>query len=295
MPLDDTPPNNTAQYLSSNWHTTNKKIYGGNGLSFVNDPIDKTKNLTVLKVEYPSGSYAPIGSRSKAGIAGGVEFFSSLSEDNYYNSALLSYDIAFDSSFRWIKGGKLPGIYGGPPGIGCSGGGKATGSNCFSVRLMWRDGGAGEAYAYIPTTDELCKSKEVICNSDYGTSFSRGVIQFSTHKWSRLEIYVRMNSRSDTNGILQVWQDGNLVIDVGNLKYRSSEDIGISSLMFSTFFGGGTPDYATHVDTASYFKNIQYSTGNVVLPENSGSSSFTISRLLITCLTVFTGLFLYNV
>jgi hypothetical protein len=113
MPSDDTPPDITAQYLSSNWHTTNKRIYGSDGVSFIDDPIDKTKNATVLKVEYPSGSYAPVGSRSKAGIAGGVEFFSSLSEDHYYNSALLSYDIAFDSSFRWIKGGKLPGIYGG--------------------------------------------------------------------------------------------------------------------------------------------------------------------------------------
>jgi hypothetical protein len=103
-----------------------------------------------------------------------------------------------------------------------------------------------------------------------------------------------MNSKSDTNGILQVWQDGNLVIDEEHLKYRSSEDIGISSLMFSTFFGGGTPDYATHVDTASYFKNIQYSTGNVVLPGSSGGSSIIMSKVLITCLAAFTGLFLYN-
>ena len=41
-------------------------------------------------------------------------------------------------------GGKLPGLRGGPDTHGCSGGNETDGTTCFSTRLMWRSGGAGE-------------------------------------------------------------------------------------------------------------------------------------------------------
>ncbi|KAI8077953.1 uncharacterized protein B0P05DRAFT_579557 [Gilbertella persicaria] len=232
-----------VDYVTSNWATSGKSFYGSEDISFVQDPV--TGNETVLQVKYPTGSYAPVGTKTSDGVVGGVEFFSVPDDGKTYNTALLSYDLAFDSDFNWVKGGKLPGIFGGPPGEGCSGGEKATGSNCFSVRLMWRANGAGEAYAYIPTSDSLCNSKQVICNTDYGTSFSRGVIQFSTKKWTRMEVYIKLNSGSNSNGILQVWQDGSLMINQQHIQFRSSDSVGISSLMFSTFFGGGSSDYAT--------------------------------------------------
>ena len=54
----------------------------------------------------------------------------------------LEYEVYFPTGFEWVKGGKLPGFLGGP--IGCSGGDDPYG--CWSVRLMWRREGAGEAY-----------------------------------------------------------------------------------------------------------------------------------------------------
>lgn len=47
-------------------------------------------------------------------------------------------------------GGKLPGLRGGPDTHGCSGGNETDGTTCFSTRLMWRSGGAGEG-ASVPT------------------------------------------------------------------------------------------------------------------------------------------------
>jgi hypothetical protein len=44
----------------------------------------------------------------------------------------------------WNRGGKLPGLRGGPDARGCSGGSASDGEHCFSTRLMWRTGGAGE-------------------------------------------------------------------------------------------------------------------------------------------------------
>ena len=46
------------------------------------------------------------------------------------NSLTLKYDVLFHESFDWVKGGKLPGLYGGKHG--CSGGADAAELECFS-------------------------------------------------------------------------------------------------------------------------------------------------------------------
>lgn len=57
---------------------------------------------------------------------------------------LLSYELAFDTNFQFVKGGKLPGVRGGPSTTGCDGGKEPNGTDCFSARLMWRKDAAGE-------------------------------------------------------------------------------------------------------------------------------------------------------
>lgn len=59
-------------------------------------------------------------------------------------SALLSYSVWFPANFSFVQGGKLPGLRGGSDTSGCSGGNQTNGTSCFSTRLMWRSGGAGE-------------------------------------------------------------------------------------------------------------------------------------------------------
>ena len=54
----------------------------------------------------------------------------------------LSYNVFFPVDFDWVLAGKLPGLYGGH--TACSGGDEAL--DCFSTRLMWREGGVGELY-----------------------------------------------------------------------------------------------------------------------------------------------------
>ncbi len=50
----------------------------------------------------------------------------------------------FPTGFNFVKGGKLPGLYGGK--ASCTGGDPAV--DCFSTRLMWRAEGQGELYLY---------------------------------------------------------------------------------------------------------------------------------------------------
>ena len=76
----------------------------------------------------------------------------------------------------------------------CDGGKPSTGHNCFTARLMWRAGGAGEGkfgipwvsesmrwaheiivYAYILDSNDLCERDDITCSKgDFGTSMNRG-------------------------------------------------------------------------------------------------------------------------
>lgn len=110
---------------------------------------------------------------------------------------LLTYEVAFDADFDWVKGGKLPGLRGGQDEYGCSGGRAANGTNCFSSRMMWRTDGDGEGaysmelgsvrgdesswlvYAYVVESKGFCDTPTLMCNDDgYGTSIDRGVFDF---------------------------------------------------------------------------------------------------------------------
>ncbi len=92
----------------------------------------------VMQITYPEGSFSH--------DTGGVQFYSlwNTTDGSSFNSMMVSYEIAFDAGFDWVKGGKLPGLRGGLNSTGCSGGNKADGLDCFSSRLMWRKNGAGE-------------------------------------------------------------------------------------------------------------------------------------------------------
>ncbi|KAL0088531.1 polysaccharide lyase family 14 protein [Phycomyces blakesleeanus] len=285
--LDDS----AATYINTNWHNPNNYFYGTTDVSYVPDPITTTNNSAnnnissqVLQIKYNKGSYSPTGTKSSSASVGGAEFYSTPFRNNSYDSVLLRYDLAFDKDFDWVLGGKLPGLFGGPPGQGCSGGDKATGSNCFSVRLMWREAGSGEAYAYIPNSDATCSLPLVMCNDQYGTTFSRGLLQLKKGQWTKLELYIKINDPSKSNGILQVWQDDSLLISQTSLQYRTSNAVAISSLMFSTFFGGGTANYATPQDTYSYYRNVEYSVGLPVTLTPQQSSASNLARLSFTLL-----------
>ena len=145
--------------------------------------------------------------------------------------------------------------------------------------------GSGEAYGYIPD-NSICGKSSTQCNDEYGISFSRGAIQFKNNQWTKVEIYVKINNATENNGILKVWQDGDLKINQNSLKYRNTNAIAASSLMFSTFFGGGDSKYATSADTFSYYKNIEYSVGNEVELSDSASARVTVAYSLAALVAV---------
>lgn len=91
----------------------------------------------VIQLLYPAGSINP-----ESEPQGGADFYASPLDIKNATNVTMEYSVFFPQDFDWVLAGKLPGIYGGH--TTCSGGDDAT--QCFSTRLMWREGGAGELY-----------------------------------------------------------------------------------------------------------------------------------------------------
>jgi hypothetical protein len=144
--------------------------------------------------------------------------------------------VRFQPGFEFVKGGKLPGLFGGTAG---SGGEHRT--DGFSTRFMWRTGGAGEVYAYLPE------------QAGYGDSLGRGSWTFSTGEWNEIGQRVELNSPGKADGSVAVTLNGTEVFRQSGLIYRSTPDLHIDGVFFSTFFGGDDSTWASPADQYADF------------------------------------------
>ncbi|KAF9059862.1 hypothetical protein BDP27DRAFT_1385655 [Rhodocollybia butyracea] len=175
-------------------------------------------------------------------------------------TVLLSYSIFFPATFDFVKGGKLPGMYGGHEG--CSGGNKAE--DCFSTRLMWREGGAGELYLYAPKnqqTASLCSDSQSVCDAAWGLSIGRGSFTFNRGEWTRVRQIVRLNTPGVPDGGFELWVEGRRVIQRGDVYYRGtgtgSSGSGSTTTPGVTFFGGHEKEWASPRDQYVWFKGFE--------------------------------------
>ncbi|KAG2132024.1 polysaccharide lyase family 14 protein [Suillus bovinus] len=251
-----------SSFITSQWSLNKGRIQnGGSNVAFVDDPFPNSPapGMTVsntsgpvLQVTYAAGTYGSTDS--------GVQWYSlwNTTDGSQFQSMLLSYELAFDSNFNWVQGGKLPGLRGGPDVNDCSGGVQPNGTNCFSTRLMWRKNAQGEVYAYMLTPNKICSDSNMICNSDYGVSIDRGSFDFVAGHWSRITILVQLNNESlVANGNIVLYFNDVQALSQQNLYFRSVNDFAIGGLYFSTFFGGSDPSWATPQTVHTYYRNIQ--------------------------------------
>lgn len=149
----------------------------------------------------------------------------------------LTYRMRFASDFEWVKGGKLPGLAGGPKNV--SGGRPADGTNGWSARLMWREDGRGEAYVYHRNQ-----------RSNYGESFPFPAdCRFATDAPILVRMRVTMNQPGKRDGTLRVCvaigsAPERAVVERTDLEWRTVPSIGIDSIYFETFYGGSGLDWA---------------------------------------------------
>jgi hypothetical protein len=187
----------------------------------------------LLRVTYPAGS----ASKRAGGEDGGAQAYLKLG-GGPVDELYLQYQVRFQPGFDFVKGGKLPGLFGGTVNNGQN---IPDGTNGFSTRYMWRADGDGEVYAYLPTSQE------------HGTSLGRGCWRFVPGEWTTIQQRVKLNTPGAANGEIVVWQDGKQVLTKTDLTFRSTDQLKIDGLFFSTFFGGGDSSWATPVDQYADF------------------------------------------
>jgi hypothetical protein len=290
-------------FIVSQWSLSKGHIQNGPGnLQFIDDPfpnapipaLPSSTNTSspVLAITYPQGSFSSDTS--------GAQLYQlwNTTDGQPFQSMMVSYDIAFDSGFNWVKGGKLPGLRGGPNSTGCSGGSEPNGSDCFSARIMWRTNGKGEVYAYVPTPNNFCSEAGIICNSDFGISVQRGAFTLASGQWNRITLLVQLNDPPDVaNGNMVLYFNDVLAISQRNILYRNSSAVNANGFYLSTFFGGSDSSWATPQTTHSYIRNVRMWAGNA--PSNlTGSKVSGAGHLLVewywTCVVVVTFIFSYG-
>jgi hypothetical protein len=228
----------------NNWAVHKRGSWGNLNLHLASEPEGKFSSF--LRVTYPAGSASPTVTRSSHAPVGGTQFYASLGM-RPRDSLHLRYYVRFPEGFDFVKGGKLPGLYGGNVGTG---GHVPDGDNGLTTRFMWRRLGDGEVYAYLPTSIE------------HGTSLGRGSWRFIPGQWHLLEQAVDLNTMANKDGRIRVWIDEKPVLDEKSLLFRTTQKLKIEGILFSTFFGGhdatwATPK-ATHIDFAQFAVDAAY-------------------------------------
>ncbi|MCK5781960.1 MAG: T9SS type A sorting domain-containing protein [Flavobacteriales bacterium] len=203
--------------------------------------VEDEEHPHALRVRYPEGAVGP----STIGHSGS-QFIKAIPEaEDYY----LDYYIMFEEGFDFQKGGKLPGLTSG--GSKFTGGEHPDNGEGWSARYMWVDNGRMVVYLYY-----------VDMAGQWGESVELGM-NFVPGKWYRLTQRIKLNdvyTEGNGNGILQVWVDGEMVIDKDDFRFRFEGKGLIDSFYFSTFFGGATWDWAPDVDSYTRFDLMRVTT-----------------------------------
>ncbi|KAF9463994.1 hypothetical protein BDZ94DRAFT_1308260 [Collybia nuda] len=215
---------------------------------------------------YPKGSINPAGK-----IPGGFTFHVSGPKEFAENlahgakEAVFSYRMMLEEGWEWVKGGKLPGIFGGVGDLSysCTGGRQNDRCKCFNLRPMWRPNSVGELYTYLPLTQNNSKHLLAVppsskANPDYGFSVGRGSFHFdiAVGQWVAVAFRVKLNDHGKENGEIQIWIDGTSVILAKHLTICDSSDARIKGMHFQTFFGGHTEEWASPKDQRAWFADI---------------------------------------
>ncbi|KAG8713242.1 hypothetical protein FRC11_012865 [Ceratobasidium sp. 423] len=180
--------------------------------------LEWNNDMSVLEVSFPEGSINPGNSPQ-----GGADFYANpLPALKDAQNVTFGYSVFLPADFEPVRGGKLPGLYGGK--TGCSGGDAAL--DCFSTRLMWRANSDGELYLYAPKdkqTPEVCNTPpRSICEADYGLSIGRGSFKFTPGQWTHVSQTVVLNTPGKQDGYFTLDVNGERIMDLSGLYYRQT-------------------------------------------------------------------------
>ena len=196
-------------------------------------PVSADRSL--LRVTYPARAW---GSKES-----GAQIMFALPPTQ---TATAQYRVRFAENFDFVKGGKLPGLAG---GTATTGNKRPTGDG-WSARFMWRS--RGDAVLYLYHLDQ---------RKQHGDDF-RLDVRFIPGKWHVIKQRVTLNRAEKKDGRIEVWFDGDLVLDQSSLRLRSADQAMIDRYYFSTFFGGSGDEWAPNEDQTIDFADFEVQSTN---------------------------------
>lgn len=248
-----------AEMLAADWGDPPWSNGIGEGRTSIVRTEDGGKALEVF---YPKGGVGPGGE-----TGGGAQWKMPL--DRSYDELYLQYRLWFAPGFDFAWGGKLPGLAGGQANTG---GNKPDGTDGWSARIMWNSDGIGgtvrdrrhaQLSQYVYHAGQPGRYAESLRYDDLPTG-RWPVIE--SGRWYTVTTRVRMNTPGEADGVVQSWLDDELVLDARALRFRAVPDFAIDQLLFSTFFGGATPEWAPTRDERVRFDDFLIGTTRPPLP-----------------------------
>jgi hypothetical protein len=254
LPIDQL--SDLSEPLASTWNIV-KVGFGGDNR---NSKVERHSGRTCLRVAYPKGSVAPSCAPERP--LGGIGFYAAPTRVFPCTEAVLEYSLFFDKSFDACKGGKLPGLFMSLPGASNFKGGSGGKKNdtTASCRLMWRQNLDAEAYVYRPPTQapQYALIPSAVYNQKYGDSLWRGKLKFMREKWNSVRIHVRLNTIGRQDGLVEV-QINDAKVAYDSMVWRTDPRVLLSCVLFDTFFGGNSVDYACPIDCCTRFRDVRVS------------------------------------
>lgn len=197
-----------------------------------------------IKIEDHNGTnvFTNIYLEGQWGLETGVNIYSVMTPKDGWRKMYLSYNVMFVSPFDWGLGGKMPGF----SAIPFSGPGSPDPDEGCNVRMMWQPDGKAIMYNYFHRDYDY----------DYGEGYGLDM-QFEQDVWHHITITLEMGDTGVANGICEVYFDGIKVGSwTGNMTHEQP-GIWVSAIAWSSFMGGGTPNYAPAWDQKVLFDDAE--------------------------------------
>jgi hypothetical protein len=223
------------------------------GISEERCRVVKKKREKVLEITIPKGTLSDGGSFWRLNLPRGL------------TDVTFEYNIMFGNNFNFVRGGKLPGLSG-----GTSPGGGSKDKNGFSARLMWRSATSYEELRHLVRDPKLADKKDVKrpylvqytyypdkqtkkWGKDLVYTHKDKKIFLKPNKWYDIKMHIKLVKDAGKKDLIAAWVNGKKTLNE-KLNLRKNKKYGVGQVMFSLFFGGNDPSWATKKNEKIYFR-----------------------------------------
>jgi hypothetical protein len=182
----------------------------------------------VMKIKLSKGTGSVHNSPAKGG---GVSFRWDPNGMPGATVACLTYQVKFPEKFEFGNAGVLPGLYGG--GRQFNPKAASDGTNFFSSRLGWSTLGRLSYKLQAPGTAPNNTIKSLMIAGE----------NIKIGQWVSIEQEIALNDPGQENGLLRLWVDGEIRINLSNVIWRNDPKLNLSGVLSDISYGN--PDSTT--------------------------------------------------